>query len=63
MRDTERETDRRHRQRDKQAPRMEPDWGLNPGTPDWGLNPGTPGPRPGLKAGVKLLSHRGIPSI
>ena len=51
MRDTERER-QRQRQREKQAPCRELDVG-----PD----PGTPGPRPGLKAGTKLLSHPGIP--
>ena len=35
-----------------QAPRREP---------DGGLDPGTPGSRPGPKAGAKLLSHPGIP--
>ena len=29
--------------------------------PDVGLDPGTPESRPGLKAGVKPLSHPGIP--
>ena len=51
----ERHTDRErqgHRQREKQAPRREP---------DIGLHPGTPGPRPGSKAGAKLLSHPWIP--
>ena len=33
------------------------------GSPMWGLGPGTPGSCPGPKAGVKLLSHPGIPSI
>ena len=27
------------------------------------LDPGTPGPRPGPKAGIKPLSHPGIPNI
>ena len=49
MRDTERE-----RQREKQAPCREP---------DVGLDPGTPGSRPGLKAGVQLLSNPGIPKV
>ena len=38
--------------REKQAPRREP---------DAGLNPGIPGSRPGPKAGAKPLSHPGIP--
>ena len=51
--DRERERERqRHRQREKQAPRQEP---------DMGLDPRTPGSRPGPKAGIKLLSHPGIP--
>ena len=33
---------------------------LHAGSP-MGLNPRTPGPRPGLKAGAKPLSHPGIP--
>ena len=37
---------------EKQAPCPEP---------DVGLNPGTPGSCPGPKAGVKLLSHPGVP--
>ena len=49
MRDTKREG-----QREKQAPCREP---------DVGLNPRTPGPRPGLKAGAKPLSHPGIPQF
>ena len=28
-----------------------------------GFDPGTPGSHPGLKAGVQLLSHPGIPEI
>ena len=44
----------RHRRREKQAPC---------GKPDVGLDPRTPGSRPGPKAGAKLLSHLGIPSI
>ena len=51
MRDTERQ---RHRQREKQAPRREP---------DAGLNTETPGSCPGPKAGAKLLSHPGIPGF
>ena len=43
----------RHRQRRKQAPCMEP---------DVGLDPGTPASCPGLKAGAKPLSHPGIPN-
>ena len=42
----------RDRRREKQAPCREP---------DVGLDPGTPGSRPGPKAGVKPLSHPGIP--
>ena len=53
MRDTERDKGRDiHRQREKQAPRSEP---------DVGLDPGTPGPHPELKADAPLLSHPGIP--
>ena len=49
----ERHTERqRHMQREKQAPRREP---------DVGLDPRTPGSCPGPKAGAKLLSHPGIP--
>ena len=44
----------RHRQREKQTPR---------GEPDVGLDPGTPGSLPGSKAGVQLLSHPRIPII
>ena len=44
----------RHRRREKQAPCWEP---------DVGLDPGTPGLCPGPKAGVKPLSHPGIPWI
>ena len=49
MRDTERQ---RHRQREKQAPR---------GEPDAGLDPRTPGSRPELKEDVQLLSYPDIP--
>ena len=49
MRDTEKE-----RQRQKQAPRREP---------NVGLDPRTPGSHPGPNAGAKPLSHPGIPSI
>ena len=42
----------RQREREKQAPRREP---------NVGLDPGTPGSCPGLKAGAKPLSHPGIP--
>ena len=53
QREREREREReRHWQREEQAPRREP---------DVGLNPGTPGSCPGPKAGTKLLSHPGIP--
>ena len=51
MIDIERER-QRHRRREKQAPCREP---------DVGLDPGTPGLRPGPKAGIKPLSHPGIP--
>ena len=44
----------RHRQREKQPPCREP---------DTGLDPGTPGSYPGPKAGIKPLSHPGIPTI
>ena len=55
MRNTLKERERqRHRQREKQAPCREP---------DAGLEPGTPGSRPVRKAGAKLLSHPGIPTI
>ena len=56
-RHTQRERERerqRHRQREKQAPFRES---------DMGLDPGSPGPCPGQKAGTKLLSHPGIPSL
>ena len=49
MRERERQG---NRQREKQAPCREP---------DVGLDPRTPGSCPGLKAGVKPLSHPGIP--
>ena len=42
----------RHRQREKQAPR---------GEPDVGLEPQTPGSRPGPKAGASQLSHPRVP--
>ena len=57
MIDRERERERkrqRHRRREKQAPCWEP---------DVGLHPRTPGSRPGPKAGAKLVSHPGIPSL
>ena len=44
----------RHRRREKQALYREPDVGLDPGTPE---------SYPGPKAGVKLLSHPGIPCL
>ena len=53
MIDIERER-QRHRRREKQAPCQEP---------DVGLDPRTPGSGPGPKAGTKLLSHPGIPSV
>ena len=53
MRDTERER-QRHRQREEQAPRREP---------DVGLDPRIPGSRPGRKAEAEPLSHPGVPSI
>ena len=40
------------KEREKQAPRREP---------DVGLHPGTPGSLPGPKARAKPLSHPGIP--
>ena len=49
MRDRERQ---RHRLREKQAGFREP---------DAELDPRTPGSCPGLKAGIKPLSHPGIP--
>ena len=42
----------RAREREKQAPRSEP---------NAELDPGAPGSCPGLKAGAKLLSYPGIP--
>ena len=54
MRDTGGGERQRHRQREKQAPRREP---------DAGLDPGTPGSYPEPKAGTKLLRHPGIPSF
>ena len=51
MKDREREK-QRYRQREKQAPCREP---------DVGLDPGTLGSRPRPKAGIKPLSHPGIP--
>ena len=52
MRDTERR--QRHRQREKQAPRREPDVGFDPGT----LRS-----RPEAKADAQPLSHPGVPQI
>ena len=49
MRDTQREAE--NRQREKQAPRREPDVGLDPGSQD----------HDEPKAGAQLLSHPGIP--
>ena len=50
----ERERERqRHRQREKLAPRREP----------VGLDPRTPGSHTGQKAGLQLLSHRGVPNL
>ena len=51
MRDTHTQRGR-DRQREKQAPRREPDVGLDPGSPRSG---------PGLKAGAKPLSHLSCP--
>ena len=51
MRDTERQ---RHRQREKQAPRAEP---------NLGLDPRTLGSQPELKADAQPLSHPGIPRL
>ena len=53
MRDTEREAETQA-EREKQAPRREP---------DVGLHPGTPGSRPWPKAGAKPPSHPGIPLL
>ena len=53
MRERERER-QRHRRRKKQAPRREP---------DVGLDSRTPGSHPGPKAGAKPLSHPGIPKV
>ena len=50
MRDTERQ---RHRQREKQAPRREP---------NVELDPRAPGSCPELKADAQPLSHPGIPN-
>ena len=50
MRDTERQ---RHRQKEKQAPRREPDAGLDSRSPGSGL---------GLKANTQPLSHPAIPA-
>ena len=48
-----RETERqRHRPRDKQAPRKEP---------DMGLDPGSPGSGPGLKAALNCQATRAAP--
>ena len=44
----------RERQREKQAPRKEP---------DMGLDPRTTGSRPEPKADAQLLSHPGVPSL
>ena len=53
MIDIEKERERqRHRRKEKQAPCRKP---------DAGLDPGTPGLHPGPKAGVKPISHPGIP--
>ena len=52
MRDTERR--QRHRQREKQAPRREPDMGLDPRTLGSCLEP---------KADIQLLSHLGVPLL
>uniref|UniRef100_A0A8C0RJ43 Adenine nucleotide translocase lysine methyltransferase n=1 Tax=Canis lupus familiaris TaxID=9615 RepID=A0A8C0RJ43_CANLF len=49
MRDTERQ---KHRQREKQAPRKEPDAGLDPRSPGSGPEP---------KANAQPLSHPGVP--
>ena len=52
MRDTEKR--QKHRQREKQAPRREP---------DVGLDPRTPGSCPALKADVRPLNHPGVPTL
>ena len=54
MRDTENEREAETQAEEKQAPCREP---------DVGLDPGIPGSCPGLKAGVKPLSHPGVPGI
>ena len=54
MRDTERETET--------ETQVEGEAGSMHWEPYVGLNPWAPGPRPGPKAGAKLLSHPGIPS-
>ena len=51
MRDTDRER-QRHRQREEQAPRREP---------DVGLDPGSAGSRPGLKAALHRWATRAAP--
>ena len=57
---SERERKRqRHRQREKQAPCRESDVGFDPRDSILG----TPGSYSGPKAGAKLLSHPGIPSL
>ena len=53
MRDTERER-QKHRQREKQAPR---------GDPDVGLDPGATGPCPEPKRNIQPLCHPGAPMI
>ena len=54
MTDTERKAER-HRQREKQAPRREPDVGFDPGSWDHDLSQ--------TKAGAQLLSHPGVPDL
>ena len=52
---------KRHREREREAEtQAEGEAGSTP-EPDMGLDPGTPGSHPGPKAGVKPLSHPGIP--
>ena len=53
MRDTERQREAETQAEEKQAPRREP---------DVGLDPGTLGSHPELKAGTKSLSHPGNPN-
>ena len=54
----------REREREREAEtQAEGEAGSMHREPDVGFDPGSPGSRPGPKAGTKLLSHPGIPSI